>query len=201
MRLKEISVILSGYLSREKIEPREEGNHFLLQARNVDGACLRYDTSDLIRFYPTLSAKDRFLEQGDILFMARGAHNFSILLMADIPFGTLAAACFFIIRVRDERVLPEYLCWYLNQEPVAQYFQRNSGKGVHMPVVKRAVLENLDIPLPPPVTQKIVAEIDILQRKEQELVRQLEAKRKKLLAAVCLQATFKKSAMKKKNDG
>lgn len=191
MRLNEISLILSGYISREKIEPQVGGSHFLLQARNVDGVSLDYDASNLIRFNPDLSAKDRFLEPGDILFMGRGAHNFSVLLATDIPPGSLAAACFFIIRITDKKVVPEYLCWYLNQDPVEQYLKRNSGKGVHMPVVRRVVLENVDIPLPPVDTQQAIAALATLQRREQELVRQVESKRKKLLAAVCLQATLK----------
>lgn len=190
MKLKKISAILSGYITREKITPQKEGDYFLLQARDVDGTGLTYNTADLVRFNPTLSSKERLLEQGDILFMARGAHNFSIL-MSDIPQNTLAAACFFIIRITDKRLLPEYLSWYMNQFPVERYIECNSGKGVRMPVVRRAILENTDIPLPPLGKQKTIAALDHLQRKEQDLVRQIESKRKKLLAAVCLQAAHK----------
>ena len=191
MKLNELSVILSGYISREKIEQDEDGSYFLMQARNVDGIGLGYDTSDLVRFNPALSEKDCCLEQGDILFMARGAYNFSVIIKADIPPCTLAAACFFIIRITDKNVVPEYLSWYLNQAPVEQYLKRNSGKGVHMPVVRRAVLENVDIPLPPLEKQRTIAALDALQRQEQDLVRQIEIKRKNLLAAVCLQAILK----------
>lgn len=190
MILKEISTISSGYMSRTKIEARSDGEHLLLQARDVDGSTLVYKADQLMPFKPSLSVKDSFLRQGDLLFMARGRHNFSVLL-SDIPDSTLAAACFFIIRSEKNVVLPEYLWWYLNQEPVKQYLKRNSGKGVHMPIVRRAVLENMDISLPSLAKQEIIAKLAALQSHEQKLIDRLMEKRKKIIVEACLQAITK----------
>jgi hypothetical protein len=187
MHLKKIAGIQSGYISRGKIDSCGDGSHFLLQAKDVDGRRLTCCTDDLIRFHPDLSGKDWILERRDVLFMARGARNYSVLL-EEIPHSALAAACFFIVRVSTQKVLPEYLFWYLNQAPVEHYLSRHSGRGVHMPVVRRAVLEDLDIPLPPLETQKKIAELDALRRKEQNLLDRLGQKRKDLIAAACLQA-------------
>jgi hypothetical protein len=187
MRLAKIARVQSGYISRGKIEPYDEGSHLLLQAKDVDGDRLTYHRDDLIRFEPVLSGKDWILKWGDMLFMARGARNYSVLL-DEIPDSALAAACFFIVRVSTEKVLPEYLFWYLNQAPVEHYLSRHSGRGVHMPVVRRAVLENLDVPLPPLETQKKIAELDALMRKEQNLLDTLAQKRKDLIGAACLKA-------------
>ncbi|MBN1841932.1 MAG: restriction endonuclease subunit S [Deltaproteobacteria bacterium] len=187
MRLKKIAGIQSGYISRGKIEPRDDGTHFLLQAKDVDGHRLTYRTDDLIRFEPVLSGKDWILKWGDMLFMARGARNYSVLL-DEIPDSALAAACFFIVRVSTEKVLPEYLFWYLNQAPVKHYLGRYSGRGVHMPVVRRAVLENLDVPLPSLETQHRITELNGLMRNEQALLEVLAEKRKDLIAGACLQA-------------
>lgn len=187
MRLAKIARVQSGYISRRKIEPYDEGSHLLLQAKDVDGDRLTYHTDDLIRFEPVLSGKDWILKWGDMLFMARGARNYSVLL-DEISDSALAAACFFIVRVSTEKVLPEYLFWYLNQAPVEHYLSRHSGRGVHMPVVRRAVLENLDVPLPPLETQKKIAELDALMRKEQNLLDTLAQKRKDLIGAACLKA-------------
>jgi restriction endonuclease S subunit len=60
-----------------------------------------------------------------------------------------------------------------------------------MPVVKRAVLESIDIPLPPIKTQKQVSEINKLLQKEQDLYKKLAEKRKNLLTEICLKATLK----------
>jgi len=187
MRLNKIAKIQSGYISRGKIEPREHGTHFLLQAKNVDGYRLTYITDTLIRFSPDLSRKDRILETGDVLFMARGARNYSVL-MGEIPDSVLAAACFFVVTVSSDQVLPAYLSWYLNQSPAQNYLSRYSGRGVHMPVVRRSVLENLDVPLPPLEAQKKIAELDALMRQEQQLLDKLAQKRKNLIAMACLKA-------------
>ena len=128
MRLKKMAEIQSGYISRGRIEPHENGNYFLMQARDLDADNLTYSTSTLIRFNPVLSRRDWILESGDVLFMARGARNFSVLLK-EIPNPLLAAACFFIVRVRGETALPGYVCWYLNQAPVERYLQRSTGRG------------------------------------------------------------------------
>jgi hypothetical protein len=187
MHLKKIAGIQSGYISRGKIESCRDGSHFLLQAKDVDGHRLTYRTDDLIRFEPLLSGKDWTLEPGDVLFMARGARNYFVLL-DEIPNSLLAAACFFVVRVSTGKVLPQYLFWYLNQAPVKHYLDRHSGRGVHMPVVRRAVLENLDVPLPSLETQHRITELNGLMRNEQALLEALAEKRKDLIAAACLQA-------------
>ncbi len=57
-----------------------------------------------------------------------------------------------------------------------------------MPVVRRAVLESLDVPLPPLATQKKIAELFELSLNEQKLTKSLLEKRARLLEAACLHA-------------
>jgi hypothetical protein len=187
MRLSKIAKIQSGYISRGKIEPREDGTHFLLQARDVDAECLIYKTENLVRFSPDLSRKDWVLEPDDVLFMARGTRNYSVLIK-EIPEQALAAACFFIVRVSSDQVLPYYLCWYLNQALVDHYLNCHSGRGVHMPVVRRSVLESIEISIPPLVVQSKIAKLDVLLQKELELIDKLAAKRRELITAASMQA-------------
>ncbi len=187
MKLKEIAEIQSGYITRGKIDADEAGTHFLLQARDVDADRLTYQPDELIRFNPKISRNDSILQAKDLLFMARGSRNYTILIN-DIPEATLAAASFFIIRVHRRDVLPTYLFWYMNQAPVDSYLQQHSGRGVHMPVVRRTVLENIPVPIPPLAVQKKVAGLDGLLRDELELLRELSEKRNEQITAFCLQA-------------
>lgn len=191
MKLKKIADIQSGYISRKRIDPDEAGSHYLLQAKDVDGDCLSYEAANLIRFKPALSAKDWVLTQEDVLFMARGVNTFSVLINS-IPENTLAAACFFIVRVTAAKVLSEYICWYLNQSPAQRYFEVQSARSVHMPVVRRAVLEGIDIPILPIETQKKIVGLDQLMRQEQGLLSRLAKQRKALLSAACLRAIHTK---------
>jgi hypothetical protein len=190
MKLKMIAKIQSGFISRGKIDPRDDGTCLLLQAKDVDADHLSYRTDALVRFMPRVSGKDWFLKTGDILFMARGARNFSVLI-DKLPDSVLATACFFVVRISNSKILPEYLCWYLNQSPVEEYFKRFSGRGVHMPVIRRAVLENIDIPLPPIKTQTQVSNMTMLLQREQDLYKKLAEKRKYLMTEICLQSIRK----------
>lgn len=196
MKLKEISDIQSGYITRKKIEVASNGSHYLLQAKNVDGDHLSYETQTLIRFHPALSRTDRPLEKGDLLFMARGAHNFTLLL-GDMPRPALAAACFFIVRVSSPNILPGYLGWYLNQAPVEHYLVAHSGRSVHMPVVRRAVLENIPVPVPSLDRQAKIADLNALMLKELNLLQQLGRKRKELITAACLQTINDHTTMRR----
>jgi hypothetical protein len=187
MRLKEIAEIRSGYLNRGRIEPRQNGSHYLIQARDVDAEDLYPRADTLARINPVLSPSDCTLRSGDILFMARGSRNYALLLK-EVPGSTLAAASFFIVRTNRGKLIPGYVAWYLNQDIGQRYFHQHSGRGVHMPVVRRSVLENIEIPVPGLVTQKKITEVYALMRREKTLFERLAAKRKELLSAVCLRA-------------
>jgi hypothetical protein len=190
MLLKKIAKIQSGYINRGKIESRDDGTCLLMQAKDVDAIQLSYRTDALVRFIPKLSDKDRFLEPGDILFMARGSRNFSVL-MGKLPESVLAAACFFVVRTSNSGILPNYLNWYLNQSPVEEYIKRFSGRGVHMPVVRRSILENIDIPLPPIKTQKQISKMNDFLKREQDLYKKLAETRKSLITKICFNAIRK----------
>jgi hypothetical protein len=190
MELRNVAKIQSGYINRGKIEPSDNGSCLLIQAKDVDADQLSYSTDGLVRFNPRWSGKDWFLEPGDILFMARGARNYSILI-DKMPDSVLAAACFFIIRVSNSETLPKYLWWYLNQAPVEKYLKRFSGRAVHMPVVRRTVLESIDISLPPIEVQMRVADLTALMTKEQNLYEKLAEQRKYLMTEICLKSIRK----------
>ncbi len=57
-----------------------------------------------------------------------------------------------------------------------------------MPVVRRAVLESIDIPIPPITVQQQVADINALMLKEQDLYRKMAEKRKFLMTEICLRS-------------
>lgn len=187
VKLKDIADVSPGYLNRSKIEPDENGSHFLIQARDVVAGVLDCAKAELVRFEPERSARDVLLRDGDVIFMARGVKNYAALL-AGTPDSTLAAASFFVVRAVNGVLDPGYLAWYLNHPRAQHHFTRQSGSGVHMPVVRRASLESLDVPLPPPATQKKIAELYRLSLDEWKWIVSLHAKRTRLMEAVCLRA-------------
>ena len=57
-----------------------------------------------------------------------------------------------------------------------------------MPVVRRSVLEHIDVPIPTLDIQKRIAELNALMRDEQELLKKLAEKRIDLIMGACLKA-------------
>ena len=174
-------------MNRAPIEPSDEGPYRLIQGRDVEAGIRLKDDSSLIRFNPDHPQSSTRLRDGDIVFMARGAKNYAALLTR-VPENTLVAASFFVVRCSGTEIDPAYVAWYLNLPQTQLYFTQNSGRGVHMPVVRKSVLEDLDMPVPPLATQSRIAGLYRLQLEEQELTRALLAKRALLLQAACLKA-------------
>ena len=187
MRLKNVAEIHPGYLNRAKIKPNSRGSHWLVQARDVEAGVLQCGDASLIGFEPEVTSRDILLRDGDVVFMARGAKNYAALL-TQISESTLAAASFFIVRAASRDIDPAYLAWFLNQPRAQRYFTQNSGRGVHMPVVRRSVLEQMDIPIPSRAAQGQIAEVFRLALDEQKLTKALLTKRARLMEVVCLRA-------------
>lgn len=187
VKLIGIANIRTGYQSRSRIIPVTTGSHHLLQSGDLKEQISVTDLDSLTKFNPKLSKNDWELKSDDILMMARGTRNVATLL-TNLPEHTVAAASFFIVRIKENLVLPEYLVWYLNQKPVQEYLLRESGSGVHMRVIRRQVLEQTEIPIPPIDTQRHIALVIAAMKEEQVLLSNLAEKRKSLFTGVCMKA-------------
>lgn len=113
-------------------------------------------TDELIRIEPNDSINDDwFLRSGDVLFPNRGTRTTALVYRLDLP-RTLAGAQFFVLRPNVDRVLPEYLAWFLRTDESARYFEERR-KGTYVKIIQRSDLAEMEIPLPPlPVQHQIV---------------------------------------------
>jgi restriction endonuclease S subunit len=94
---------------------------------------------------------------------------------------------FFILRLAGEAVLPEYLAWYIIQQPAQRYlYERTSGSHVRM--ILRDDLLDLPVAVPPLTVQRQITELRRLQVREQSLLSRLRQRRLDLLSALCVEA-------------
>ena len=113
-----------------------------------------------------------WLKAGDLLFAARGNRYFAILL-EDVPFNTVLSPHFFHLTVNCEaKVLPGFLAWQINQEPVQQYLQKSSH-GSMIQAIGRQVLDNMPIAIPPLQKQEAVIKLNNTWRQELSLMQAL----------------------------
>lgn len=131
-----------------------------------------------------------WLTPGDILFVARGSHNYAALVDARIgELGekrAVAAPYLYIVRSDPEQVLPQYLVWLLNQPPTRRYFTQQA-EGSLTKSIRRSVLEQTPIAVPPLARQRtIVALVDTLNH-ERQLAEQLICNGEQVMQAIATQ--------------
>lgn len=137
----------------------------------------------------------RWLEVGDVLFAAHGSHNTASYIgesFKDLPFKAVATPMFFVLRVRDERLLPEYLAWFINAVPSQRYFQQHA-EGTGTKSVRRQCLEGLEVVIPALEAQeKIIALANNINQQQQH-INQLAQANRQLLDGIAEDLVYRKS--------
>jgi len=165
LKLKYISKIISGPTLRERLSDLPTGNIAVLQMKDVSlNDFTISDSPQKISDIGFLS--HHYLLKGDILFLRAGANNFAFYYDGKFPVA-VASSMFFILRSLRSDVLPEYVAFFLNQY-TAQSKLHPVKAGTSVTNVTKAMLEELDIPLPSSEIQKniVYAHKQLLLEKE-----------------------------------
>lgn len=117
------------------------------------------------------------LQKGDLLFAGKGTSN--LCRVVDFEHPAIASTTFYIIRIGDGNILPEYLCWYLSQ-PKTLATIKAGQVGTGTPLIRKQILENLEIAIPDLKTQQQIVELAKLQQKEEELLKAITEKRNQI---------------------
>lgn len=184
MQLQHLTTITAGHPFRGKV-PESAGSGVLaVQMKDVspqEGV----QWADCVETEPTGRRED-WLQVGDILVAARGNRNYAVLIDESlIATGKQAVAAphFFIVRIASPAILPDYLCWFLNQQPCQRYFELNS-EGTLTKAIKRVVLETIPIAIPSLEKQQTIIRLAQAIRLEIKLIEQLRNNGEQMLAAI-----------------
>jgi hypothetical protein len=204
-KLKELVEIQIGYQHRDRIEAASVGSYQIIQIKDVDTdnrflaefpapAPHRLWMGSLYRVTPKTKPECYRVEAGNVLFLSRGTRYLAIPITPEYvqPFPDsweqiIAIYFFYILRIRAQGILPEYLAWFLNQPP-AQVMLQGISQGSGTTMVSKAAFGDLTIDVPALATQKQIVQLDQLRCKEAFLQKQIEQKRSLLVQAVCLTA-------------
>ncbi|WP_029151838.1 restriction endonuclease subunit S [Methylovulum miyakonense] len=156
--LKQIATIRAGYAFRGKIEEDQNGNVHVIQMKDVDvGKGIDW-TGLVVTDLPGKKQPD-WLKNGDLLFVARGNRNFA-LLFDEVPFDTVLSPHFFHLTVkRGVNILPGFLAWQINQEPIQHYLQKSSH-GSMVQAIGRQVLDNMPVAIPSLEKQQAILSVN-----------------------------------------
>ncbi|MCK9411720.1 MAG: restriction endonuclease subunit S [Prolixibacteraceae bacterium] len=182
--LGHIATIQTGVFAK----PVAEGEIVYLQARHFG------ENGELVGLlHPDLLAEEinekHLLLAGDVLFSAKGTKNFAALFEDHNP-ASVASTSFFVLRLPDGSVLPEYLVWYINH-PNSQNFLKGEARGTSIPSISKSMLENLEISIPDINTQKLILKIAKLRNREKKLMQQIETLREKQIQQQIFQSIKK----------
>ncbi len=177
--------LFSGYSFRSKVEHDPEGEIRVIQMKDLQDGYTTINP-DLNRVAANSIPAKYLLQKGDVLFLSKGSNNLAITYDLENEQTVVAASAFFVLRPDQSKVIPEYLTWYLNQQPVQQYLLDNRA-GTYIPNVNKKTIEGIQINLPEKKLQEKIVKIDLLKKRDYLLTEQLLAKRDQVVSSQLLQ--------------
>ena len=179
-KLRDIALSQMGLPFRSRMEPDTDGNVAVIQMRDLTEDKLDYRTLMTVNIN---DLNERHLVQyKDLICRTRG-QNTTATIIDQEPGQAVVAAPLFLIRATSEKLLPEYLYWFINL-PSSQAFLHSRATGTMMIMIGKSALDALEIPLPNlEIQEQIVALADLLN-KEQRLMKNLAEQKEKLVKTI-----------------
>lgn len=180
-KLKHITSIQTGVFAK----PIQKGEIVYLQAKHFD------ENGELAEtLYPDLEVgikiQKHILKENDVLFAAKGTKNFAAWYESEAT-PAVASTSFFVIRLHDTNVLAGYLTWFLNH-PSTQSLLKGQARGSSIASISKAVLAELEIPIPNIQKQELILQVFKLRNKEKNLKQQIENLREKEIQHLLISA-------------
>lgn len=122
------------------------------------------------------------LNNGDILFAAKGIKNIAVVYNSNIG-KAVASSSFFVIKLKSQIkqiLLPEFLAWVINH-PEKQKILKAGAKGSALPSITIGTIQNLSLFIPDLKKQKIILNINKLLFKEKEIITNIQILKEKLI--------------------
>ncbi|MDQ7004812.1 MAG: restriction endonuclease subunit S [Ghiorsea sp.] len=184
--LSKLTHISAGYSFRGKIIDEIDGVAKVIQMRDVSidkGINWKTVVKTNTPLKKLSGNSEVWLKDRDIIFTARGHHNYAYEI-TDCPAKTVLSPHLFKIRVMDTSiVIPAFLSWQINQKPAQAYFSKNT-EGSAIVGIRRTVLDNLPIFLPPIEEQHKIINMIRCWEKERDVLNTLQANHRNMMDAI-----------------
>jgi restriction endonuclease S subunit len=183
--LKNLATVQVGYSFRTRLETSDDGDVAVIQMKDLLGDNT-VDCNDLVKIDMKTVKEHHIARKGDLVFRSRG-HTTTAAILLKNPGKAVIAAPLLRIRVtKPDKILPEYLNWYIDQRD-AQSFLNSRARGTTQKMINKQVIEDLEVVLPTLEKQKTIAELAFLSAREQTLLCILADKRERYLSAKLVQ--------------
>ncbi|CAM5190413.1 hypothetical protein OURE66S_03473 [Oligella ureolytica] len=190
MALGDIATIRSGFTFREKVdELASSGNARVAQIKDVrnewettQSALLKANHLPMIQW----EGKDKaFVDSGTVLLPSRGSKGgyfrASFLLLDSTSELPVVVSSQFLVLTAKPEVLPEFLCWSLNQPDIQYLLSEGMSQGSSIVMLNTANAAAIQIKVPPLAIQHKVVRLNELWEQEQQLTQKLLRNRERML--------------------
>lgn len=185
VKLQHIATLLSGIYAQSNASADTlylQGVHF-----NEFGV---FDRNVLPQLKSDSKIERHLLKQDDILFAAKGLHNFAVVYEADMG-NAVASSSFIVVRLNGDyknNILPSYLAWFLTHTPGVKLFHKKQ-LGTTIPSISIEKLNQLEVEIPALEQQHKIINIQQLRNQEKQLVHRLQEQKDYLIKQTLLNAT------------
>ncbi len=176
-KLSQLADIVSGYTFRGSIENDQNGDIFVLQAKNIQTNRDIEDISDFTTISDKSLRNPYFLQYNDILLVSRGSGlgSFRSAVFISNELKVMPSSSVHVIRIQDVTVLPKYVSLYFNSEIGQKALSQIVTGASYIQSILVKNLIDLAIPIPPIHIQKsIIALYENVKDQERILKRKQE---------------------------
>ncbi|TNH06802.1 restriction endonuclease subunit S [Testudinibacter sp. TR-2022] len=184
--LSDFAQIHTGFTFRGKVEEAADGNAHLVQIKDARSHWQSQASSRMaIDALPKIHWQGKsYARAGSVLLPSRGEYvRASCLQTQDGDCLPIVASSQFFIINAGEHLLPEYLCWLLNQ-PAIQHRLQHDSRGSNIPMLNIGQIGELKLPIPDLSTQQNIVALERLAEQEYCLLQKLQHNRQQQSQAI-----------------
>lgn len=167
VKLCDIAEVFSGVYAKSN----PAGEIVCLQVKDL---LMQSPETTATRIDITPKLLDYIIKKGDLLFAGKGTTY--LCKVFDLDIKAVPSTTLFSIRLHNNDILPEYLCWYLNHPNVVAVI-KSAQAGSVTPLIHKPTIENLKIIIPDMEMQKRIVGLSDLQKREEQLLKKIAEKR------------------------
>ena len=185
LKIKQLATVRTGYSFRSRLEASMDGKVAVIQMKDL----LQDNTvgcKKLVKIEMETVKEHHLAQKGDLVFRSRGQITTAAILLEDPGKAVVAAPLLRIRITKPDKILPEYLKWYISQRD-AQIFLASRAKGTVQKMIGKQSIEDLEVYLPTLEQQRNIVDLANLSARERAILSTLAKKRDQYISTVLMQ--------------
>ena len=185
LKIKQLATVQMGYSFRSRLEASKGGEIAVIQMKDLfqDNTV---GCKNLVKIEMEIVKEHHLAQKGDLVFRSRGQITTAAILLEDPGKAVVAAPLLRIRITKSDKILPEYLNWYISQRD-AQIFLASRAKGTVQKMISKQAVEDMEVYLPTSEKQQHIVDLAKLSVRERTILGMLSEKRDQYISTVLMQ--------------